>query len=65
MDSTKPEKKTRNSDFHTLAKMLGCNYAAAKMRFYRCNEEAMEMMLKIVEAKEVLILQHKTTESTD
>lgn len=55
MDSTQTAKKRQNSDFKTLAKMLGCSHAAAKMRFYRQNEEAMEKMLKIVEAKESLI----------
>jgi len=55
MELTQNTKKRQSSDFYTLAKMLGITYAAAKMRFYRCNEEAMEKMLQIVEAKEKLI----------
>ena len=65
MDSTQTIKKRQNSDFNTLAKMLGTTYAAAKMRFYRQNEEAMEMMLKIVEAKESLINENNPKESTN
>jgi len=64
MDSTQTAIKRQNSDFITLAKMLGCSHAAAKMRFYRQNEEAMEMMLKIVEAKESLIKENSPKEST-
>lgn len=65
MDSTPATKKRQNSDFATLAKMLGITYAAAQMRFYRHNEEAMELMLKIVEAKEKLINENSPKESTN
>ena len=65
MDSTQTVKKRQNSDFKTLSKMLGITYAAAQMRFYRQNEEAMEMMLKIVEAKESLINENSPKESTN
>ena len=65
MDSTQDTKKRQNSDFTTLAKMLGCSYAAAKMRFYRNNEDAMEAMLKIVEAKESLINENNPKEITN
>jgi hypothetical protein len=65
MDSTQTTKKRQNKDFETLGKILGCKTAAAKMRFYRQNEEAMEMMLKIVEAKESLINENSPKESTN
>ena len=65
MDSTQARKKRVNKDFETLGKMLGCKTATAKMRFYRLNEEAMEAMLKIVEAKKSLINENSPKESTN
>jgi len=54
-ESTNTEKKIQYGDFKTLAKLLQCSYETAKKRYYRGNEEALEMMKKLTEAKENLI----------
>ena len=74
MDSTETAKKIQRGDFLVLAKMLGIDSKAAQQRFHRPvntkrysrkNEEAKELMLKIIEARESLINDNKPKESTN
>lgn len=73
MDSIETVKKIQIGDFQTLAKMLGINSKAAERRFHRPvntkrfsrkNEEAKQLMLKIIEARESLINENSPKEST-
>ncbi|MEI6061880.1 MAG: hypothetical protein WCR72_14340 [Bacteroidota bacterium] len=74
MDSTLLAKKIQIGDFQTLAKMLGITSKAAERRFHRPvntkrhshkNEEAKQLMMKIVEARESLINENNPQESTN
>jgi len=42
--------------------VLGCSYEAAKKRYYRGNKEALEIIKKLVEAKESLINENSPKE---
>ncbi|MDO9255445.1 MAG: hypothetical protein Q7U54_08040 [Bacteroidales bacterium] len=74
MNPTETEKKIQKGDFQTLAKILGINSKAAERRYHRPvntkrfsrkNEEAKELMLKIIEAREKFILENSPKESTN
>lgn len=71
MDLTELAKKIQKGDFVTLAKMLGTTPEAAQMRYHRPvntkrhsakNEEAKQLMAKIIEARERLITENREKE---
>lgn len=47
--------KIKYGDYNVLGEMLGTTVAAAKMRFMRGDEKAIEAMQNIIEAREKLI----------
>jgi len=49
-------------DFQTLAKCLGISADAAKMRYYRGDLKSKELLQKIIENRENLILELKEAE---
>lgn len=71
MDLEETSKKIQRGDFATLGLMLGISGEAARMRYCRPvktvwqsrkNEEAKEMMLKIIKTREDLINENKPKE---
>jgi hypothetical protein len=55
--------KIETGDYITLGKMLGCNADAARMRFRRNDDEAIDAMARIIEAREELINNYKNGEA--
>lgn len=57
------KKKLQYGDFVTLSSILGCSRDAAKKRFERGNEEAYQVLSRIVENRENLMKEFKNSKS--
>lgn len=57
------KKKIQYGDYTTLGDMLGLTPAAAKMRFFRGDEETKAALEKVIKSRERLIKQFSTRRS--